>query len=47
MEEALRLLEDDRYDALLGEEIPFAELPKHLPRLLAPDAPGIGALVGY
>ena len=47
MEEALRLLADDRFDALLGEEIPFAELPKHLPRLLAPDAPGVGALVRY
>jgi hypothetical protein len=47
MEEALRLLKDDRYDALLGEEIPFSELPKHLPRLLAADAPGVGALVRY
>jgi 2-desacetyl-2-hydroxyethyl bacteriochlorophyllide A dehydrogenase len=47
MEEALRLLADDRFDILLGEEIPFAELPQHLPRLLAPDAPGVGALVRY
>lgn len=47
MEEALRLLVDERYDALLGEEIPFDELPQHLPRLLAPDASGVGAYVRY
>lgn len=47
MEEALRLLADDRFDALLGEEVPFSELPEHLPRLLAPDAAGVGALVRY
>lgn len=47
MEEALRLLADERFDALLGEEIAFDELPQHLPRLLAPDAKGVGALVRY
>jgi 2-desacetyl-2-hydroxyethyl bacteriochlorophyllide A dehydrogenase len=47
MEEALKLLADDRFDALIGEEIPFEELPQHLPRLLAPDAKGVGALVKY
>jgi len=47
MEEALRLLADDRFDALIGEEIPFSELPQHLPRLLAPDAAGVGAIVRY
>ena len=47
MEEALRLLSDSRFDALLGEEIAFDELPQHLPRLLAPDAKGVGALVRY
>jgi threonine dehydrogenase-like Zn-dependent dehydrogenase len=47
MEEALRLLADERFDLLLGEEIPFAELPQQLPRLLAPDAPGVGAHVRY
>ncbi len=47
MEEALQLLADSRFDALLGEEVPFEELPAHLPRLLAPDAPGVGALVRY
>jgi NADPH:quinone reductase-like Zn-dependent oxidoreductase len=44
---ALHLLADDRLDALLGEEIPFAELPAHLPRLLARDARGVGAYVRY
>jgi 2-desacetyl-2-hydroxyethyl bacteriochlorophyllide A dehydrogenase len=47
MEEALRMLADDRFDVLLGEEIPFADLPRQLPRLLAADAPGVGALVRY
>jgi threonine dehydrogenase-like Zn-dependent dehydrogenase len=47
MEEALRLLADERFDALLGEEIPFDKLPQHLPRLLASDAKGVGALVRY
>jgi threonine dehydrogenase-like Zn-dependent dehydrogenase len=47
MEEALKLLSDDRFDALIGDEIPFDDLPQHLPRLLAPDATGVGALVKY
>jgi len=47
MEQTIRLLADDRLDALLGEEIPFSELPRHLPRLLAPDAAGVGALIRY
>jgi threonine dehydrogenase-like Zn-dependent dehydrogenase len=47
LEIAARLLADDRLDALLGEEIPFAELPRHLPRLFARGAAGIGALVRY
>lgn len=47
MEEALRLLADDRFDALLGEEVPFDDLPAQLPRLLAPEAKGVGALVRY
>jgi threonine dehydrogenase-like Zn-dependent dehydrogenase len=47
MEETLRLLADERFDSLLGEEIAFEELPQHLPRLLAPDAKGVGALVRY
>ncbi len=47
MDAALRLLADDRYEALLGEEVPFADLPRELPRLLAADAAGVGALVRY
>jgi hypothetical protein len=47
LETALRLLADARFDALLGEEIPFAELPATLPRVLAPNAPGVGAYVRY
>jgi threonine dehydrogenase-like Zn-dependent dehydrogenase len=44
---AIHLLADDRLDALLGEEIAFAELPRHLPRLLKSDARGVGAYVRY
>jgi 2-desacetyl-2-hydroxyethyl bacteriochlorophyllide A dehydrogenase len=47
METALALLADPRFDCLLGEEVPFADLPAQLARLLAPDAPGVGALVRY
>lgn len=47
LDAALRLLADERLDILLGEKIPFAELPKHLPRLLARNAPGVGALIHY
>ena len=47
LEVATRLLADDRLDVLLGDEIPFAELPKQLPRLFAQGAPGVGALVRY
>lgn len=47
LETVIRLLADDRLDILLGEEIPFDDLPKHLPRLLARDASGVGALVRY
>lgn len=46
-EEALKLLTDERFDMLLAEEVAFEDLPQQLPRLLAPDAPGIGALVRY
>jgi NADPH:quinone reductase-like Zn-dependent oxidoreductase len=47
LQTAARLLVDERFDVLLGEEVPFAELPRHLPRLFARDAAGIGALVRY
>lgn len=44
---ALALLQDDALDALIGEEVPFEELPQALPRLLAPGAPGLTAVVRY
>jgi 2-desacetyl-2-hydroxyethyl bacteriochlorophyllide A dehydrogenase len=47
LEAAIRLLADERLDALIGEEVPFAELPQQLSRLLSPTAPGLGALVRY
>ena len=47
MQTAARLLTDPKLDALLGEEIPFAELPKHLSRLFTRGAAGVGALVRY
>ena len=47
LEAAIGMLADDRLDALLGEEVPFAELPQQLSRLLSPKAPSLGALVRY
>jgi threonine dehydrogenase-like Zn-dependent dehydrogenase len=47
LEAAVRLLSDPKLDALLGEQIPFARLPQELPRLFAPNASGVGALVRY
>ena len=36
---ALALLADDRLDALITDEVAFEDLPRALPRLLAPGAP--------
>jgi threonine dehydrogenase-like Zn-dependent dehydrogenase len=47
LEAAIGMLADDRLDVLIGEEVPFAELPQQLSRLLSPKAPGLGALVRY
>lgn len=47
MEAALRLLADDRLDALLTAEIAFDEAPARLPGLLAPDAPGLAPVIRY
>ena len=44
---ALRLLADDRLDALLSTEIAFEEAPARLPALLASDAPGLAPLIRY
>lgn len=47
MELALRLLDDARYDALLGEPIAFAELPAALPGLLSNAQPRVTSLIRY
>jgi hypothetical protein len=47
MAKALDLLVDDRLDALISEEIAFADLPAALPRLFAPGAPGLTAAIRY
>ncbi len=50
MELALRLLEDPRLDALLGPEVAFGELPRHMGRVLLPergDAQPLCPLVTY
>lgn len=47
LEAAIGMLTDERLDALIGEEVPFAELPQQLSRLLSPRAPGLGAIVRY
>ena len=46
-EAAMRLLADEALDALLTDEIAFSDLPDALPRLLAPDAPGLQTLIRY
>lgn len=46
-ETALRLLADPALDALITGEVAFADLPAALPRLLAPDAPGLQTIVRY
>jgi threonine dehydrogenase-like Zn-dependent dehydrogenase len=47
MEAALRLLADDRLDALLTTEIAFDEAPGKLPGLLALDAPALAPVIRY
>lgn len=44
---ALALLADDRFDAVITEEVAFSDLPGALPRILAPDASGIATVVRY
>ncbi|WP_407068065.1 zinc-dependent alcohol dehydrogenase [Methylobacterium crusticola] len=44
---ALALLADPRLDALITEEVAFADLPGALPRLLAPGAPGLCTAIRY
>jgi NADPH:quinone reductase-like Zn-dependent oxidoreductase len=47
LSKALSLLKDERLDGLLSDEVAFADLPKALPHLLAPTAPGLTAAIRY
>lgn len=47
LEAGLALLAAPRFAAIALEEIALADLPAALPRLLAPKAPGLGAVVRY
>jgi threonine dehydrogenase-like Zn-dependent dehydrogenase len=47
MEAALRLLRDDRLDALITEEVAFEDLPGAIPRILSHDAAGLVTVVRY
>ena len=44
---ALELLADARLEALITEDVAFADLPHALPRLLAPGAKGLATVVDY
>jgi threonine dehydrogenase-like Zn-dependent dehydrogenase len=44
---AVGLLNDPRLDALMTDEVDFADLPGRLPALLAPGAPGLGTAIRY
>ncbi len=45
--EALAMLDDPRLDRLITDEVAFRDLPRRIPRLLAPGAPGIATRVRY
>jgi threonine dehydrogenase-like Zn-dependent dehydrogenase len=47
LEAALMLLQDDRLDALIAEEIAFADAPTKLPALLSPAAKGLAPIIRY
>lgn len=47
MAKALELLADDRLDALITDDIPFADAPARLPALFAPGARGLTAILTY
>jgi threonine dehydrogenase-like Zn-dependent dehydrogenase len=47
LDKALALLADDRLDALITEEVAFADLAAELPRLFAPGASGLATVVRY
>jgi threonine dehydrogenase-like Zn-dependent dehydrogenase len=44
---AMALLADDRLDALITDEIAFAQAPARLPALFAPGAAGLTAVICY
>ena len=41
------MLADARLDRLITGEVAFTDLPREIPRLLAPDAPGIATRIRY
>lgn len=47
LQAAMRLLVDDRLDDVITETLPFPDLAKAIPRLLAADAPGLATLIRY
>ena len=47
LDKALELLADPRLDALITEEIPFADAPREIARVLAPGANGLATLFRY
>ncbi len=47
MGKAVELLADPRLDALIGEEVPFAEAPERLPAAFAADAAGLAPVLRY
>jgi len=47
MAKAISLLADERLDALLTEEVAFADLPAAMPRLFADGAPGLCTAIRY
>ena len=47
LQKALALLDDPRLDAIITEEVAFADLPEALPRLFAPGAPGLATAIRY
>lgn len=47
LQTALRLLLDDKYDALITQEVPFADLPSRMPQILDPATGGLATVVAY
>jgi hypothetical protein len=43
----MRLLDDQRLDSLVAEQVPFAALPEALHDILCGDARGIPPVVAY